>query len=1525
MAPKPEQDDDITTQLRDLHLSIATITQQQEDFKNFLSSQLPMLIKDQVSTLSLNRPSSSADPQPTIKIPKITLSSFDGKDPLDWIFKAQNYFDLSNTPPAQRLILIPFFLQGPALGWFKWLHSNHLLTTWDDFLHALEVRFGPSSFTNHEADLYKLTQTSTVLAYQQQFESLSNRVAGLSPQSLLNCFLSGLRKEIHHELTILKPSSLIQAIDLAKLVEDKLTAQRLPANRPFKPPNLTSPTTPPASQPSILGSPPPLPIRRLSYAEQQERRAKGLCFNCDDKFQKGHRCNRDKQFLFFFADEAEGEGSGSVVVDTGPTVADLLQEAADPGAISLSPSSGEHFQLSQAALMGPPSPRTLRVQGRVRELEVTILVDSGSSHNILQPRVAEFLGLPMVAIPAFSVIVGNGDTITCNGLCESVPVRLADEVFHIPFFILPIHGADLVLGVQWLQTLGSFLSDYSVPSIQFTHNNKPITLIGNPPASPTLATYSQFCRFIFTDAIVSAHTVTITELTPPSESPHHPDITHLLNQYSPVFSKPVTLPPHRTQNHHIHLLPNSKPVNIRPYRYPQYQKDVMTTMIREMLADGIIRPSTSPFSSPVLLVRKKDGTWRFCVDYRALNAVTVKDRFPIPTIDELLDELHGAKVFSKLDLRSGYHQILVAPEDCFKTAFRTIDGHFEFCVMPFGLSNAPSTFQATMNDVFSAFLRKFVLVFFDDILIYSPTWESHLDHLHQVLEVLLQQKLFAKLAKCEFAVPRISYLGHIISSAGVEADPEKLLAIQAWPAPTSVSALRGFLGLTGFYRRFVQNYATIAGPLTDLLKHHAFSWTTAAMNAFQALKTAMTTLPVLGIPDFSVVFDVTTDASGVAIGAVLSQQAHPIAFFSQKLCPRMSVASAYEREMFAITAAVKKWRHYLLGRHFRIFTDQQSLRGLFAQTIQTPAQHKWLTKLLGFDYEIHYTPGRANVVADALSRRAETSEALFCSITENHPLILDLLREFYASHPTGLLLASKFQHPQNHGSAFCFKQGLLFHKERLFIPLETDLRPKLLTEFHTTPVGGHSGVKGTLARLTSAFTWPHISRDVKAFIQACTVCQQHKYSTQRPYGLLHPLPIPHQVWEDIAMDFVTHLPPAQGKTVIWVVIDRLTKYAHFIALPTHYSAVSLASLFMSEIYRLHGLPKSIVSDRDRIFVSRFWKELFTLSGTTLCFSSAYHPQTDGQTEVTNRILETFLRCFVSDTPKQWVSFLPLAEHWYNSSYQSAIGMTPFQALYGRCPPNIRTYVSGDSQVATLDEILIEHHRILGILKANLQRAQQRMVSQANTHRQDRIFQEGDWVWLRLQPYRQVSVRQQRYSKFTKRYHGPFQILRRIGTVAYELQLPSGARIHPVFHVSKLKEFHGNPPDTLPTLDAAVEGTMVPLVPSKILGYRTLHGKKGGIRQVLVQWDGVSELEATWEDTDHLKEAYPEVNLEDKVELDGMGNDTGVSITNSQSPNEPKEKSPKVKRKRNAPTWLKDYHVPGIRKTTKGKEDASSST
>jgi hypothetical protein len=394
-----------------------------------------------------------------------------------------------------------------------------------------------------------------------------------------------------------------------------------------------------------------------------------------------------------------------------------------------------------------------------------------------------------------------------------------------------------------------------------------------------------------------------------------PEVQAILQQYEDVFADNMMLPPSRECDHHIPLIEGSKPPNIRPYRIPHKQKDEVENMIKSMLQNGIIRPSSSPYSSPAILVRKKDGSWKLCIDYRELNSQTMKDKFLIPIIEDLLDELHGASVFSKLDLRSGYHQTRMHEPDVHKTAFRTTYGHYEFVVMPFGLTNAPATFQSLMNKLFAPYLRHYVLVFFDDIHIYISSLSDHLSHLTQVLNILRVNSLTAKKSKCIFAASQVEYLGHIISVHRVAIDPTKIFAIKSWGTPKSVTQLMSFLGLTGYYRRFIKDYGLIYRPLHDLLKKDSFCWTHDHTAAITTLKNRMTFAPVLALPNFSLPFTLETDASGYGIGAVPMQHGRPIAFFSQALGPKASEQSTYHKEAMAILQALKKWRNYILGNH----------------------------------------------------------------------------------------------------------------------------------------------------------------------------------------------------------------------------------------------------------------------------------------------------------------------------------------------------------------------------------------------------------------------------------------------------------------------------------------------------------------------------------------------------------------------------------------------------------------------------------
>ncbi|CAA0836889.1 Uncharacterized mitochondrial protein AtMg00860, partial [Striga hermonthica] len=664
------------------------------------------------------------------------------------------------------------------------------------------------------------------------------------------------------------------------------------------------------------------------------------------------------------------------------------------------------------------------------------------------------------------------------------------------------------------------------------------------------------------------------------------EVRDLLEEFDQVLDEPKGLLPHREFDHRIPLVEEGRAVHVHPYRYAHFQKAEIERQVGEMLESGLIQHSTSPFSSPVLLAKKKDRTWRFCTDYCALNAATVKDRFPIPSVDDMLDELGGARYFSKLDLRAGYHQIRLAKEDVPKTAFRTHQGHYEYLVMPFGLCNAPSTFQFAMNSIFKRYLRKFVLVFFDDILVYSKTWADHLEHLRVVLGILEANSFYIKPSKCSFAQEVVEYLGHFIFHDGVKVDPRKIEAMVGWPKPTSLMQLRGFLGLTGYYRKFVKDYGTIAKPITEMTKKGAFKWTEASEKAFEELKEAMTTTPVLAMPRFDVLFEIHSDASDIGIGAVLVQEGRPLAYLSKALGPACLGLSVYVKEMMAVVEAVRVWRSYLLGRHFRIVTDQQPLKHLLEQRIVTPEQQKFVSKLMGFNFEIVYRPGRKNTVADALSRREDVAE--LDAVTGPTWADWAELRKAQDEDAHFWNVIEKLNVGHDEDENHDMHDGLLLHHGRVVVPDTGSLREDIIRHFHDSKFGGHTGVFRTWMRIASTFYWPGLRGDLRDYIGRCDECQRTKADERRPGGLLQPLPVPARIWEDITMDFIEGLPLSNGFNGVMVVVDRLTKYTHFIPLTHPYTAKSIAKLFVEYVMKLHGVPRSIVSDRDRIFNSSFW-------------------------------------------------------------------------------------------------------------------------------------------------------------------------------------------------------------------------------------------------------------------------------------------------------------------------------------------------
>ena len=606
------------------------------------------------------------------------------------------------------------------------------------------------------------------------------------------------------------------------------------------------------------------------------------------------------------------------------------------------------------AVAGVPVGNPILLRVKLGAANLVALVDTGSTHNFIGEAAAHRTGLPVQPRPRLTATVANGKKVVCPGVLRQAAVSIEGMTFNVDLYVMPLAGYDMVLGTQWMAGLGRIAWDVATHTLSFQHASQEVCWAG-----------------VATSDAPAVHTATASESL----------LDGLLEAFADIFAAPTGLPPPRGRDHRIVLKPGAAPVAVWPYRYPAAHKDELERQCADMIAQGIVRRSDSAFSSPVLLVKKPDGSWRFCVDYHVLNALTVKDAFPIPVVDELLDELHGARFFSKLDLRSGNHQVHMCPEDVHKTAFRTHDGLYEFLVMPFGLCNAPATFQSLMNDVLRPFLRRFVLVFFDDILIYSQTWADHLRHLRAVLSELRRQYLFIKRSKCAFSVSSVSYLEHIISAAGVAMDPAKVQAIHDWPVPRSARAVRGFLGLAGYYRKFVHNYGSIAAPLTALLKKEGFAWGVEAAAAFTTLKAAVTTAPILAMPDFTKEFVVECDASSHGFGAVLVQEGHPVAFFSRLVALRHRALATYECELIGLVHAVRHWRPYLWGHRFVVKTDHYSLKYLLDQRLVMIPQHHWVGKLLGFDFAVEYKPGTANTVADALSRRDTAEEGALLALS----------------------------------------------------------------------------------------------------------------------------------------------------------------------------------------------------------------------------------------------------------------------------------------------------------------------------------------------------------------------------------------------------------------------------------------------------------------------------------------------------------------------------------------------------------------
>jgi hypothetical protein len=1038
----------------------------------------------------------------------------------------------------------------------------------------------------------------------------------------------------------------------------------------------------------------------------------------------------------------------------------------------------------------------------------------------------------------------------------------------------------------------------------------------------------------------------------------------ILMEFKDVFPEklPAGTPPKREVELSIREQEGAAPPTRPPYRLSPAEQAELEEQIQDLLAQGFIRPSVSPYGAPILFVPKKDGRWRMCVDYRALNKQTIKDKFPLPRIDELLERLGQAKVFSALDLASGYHQIRVEQNSIERTAFRTTRGHYEFLVMPFGLTNAPSVFQRLMNRIFAEELGIFVLVYLDDILIFSKSIEEHWQHLRVALARLREAKLYGRIHKCSFLRDQVEYLGFDISREGIKPSDSKIEAILNWPTPENPRDVLSFLGLCSFYRRFVRGFSNITAPLTELTKEKKqWQWREDQEElAFQQMKIAMTTAPVLLFPDFHRQFVLTTDASLVAVGGILQQDQgqglQPLAYASKKLNNAEVRYSAYERELLGIVWAIGQWRHFVEGRKFVVQTDHSSLRYLPNQAAVHRRIWKWVGILQGYDIDIQHIPGRKNP-ADALTRRhAQTDKKIsdavkdedsrlvrFLQVPENasdediqksldqifsrsrtqDPVLSTILKTsgiesapvdpVCAIGSSTVTISSQFQEEMlkmletetpysdiiqkideapltnqvvQEGTAKYRIRGhsLCIHQDgfeetgsywRIIVPDDKEVKAKLLTELHAVPYSGHPGYNRTLELARRHWFWKGMAGDIRDFVIECPVCQVEKGESQRSRGELQNLKIPEQRWTEISMDFITKMPTTTGgNDSILVVIDRATKMCHLVACSESISAAETAWAYWANVGKLHGIPKALHTDRDPRFTSRFWKTLWQITGTSLRFSTAYHPQTQGQVERLNAVIEQVLRCTVHQMgePRDWDNMLATIEFCLNSQVNRSTGYTPFYLCYGHHPVSPMMFLSDTDRVCVenvsrftrrLDTI---YHRA----RSHLQAANEKYKARYDRLHRPAQYHAGTWVLLSTRHLRLQGTP----GKLQRRFVGPFRVASRIGTQAYRLELPDTWKIHDVFHISLLKPWRED------TWREEIDEQPVPVLEQdedvefeieRVLRWR--YYKSGNLRkkEYLVVWKGYPLDDSTWLPGEDIR---PKEHFENMIARDEPVQDTG---------------------------------------------------